>query len=217
MFDLGADPLQIETRLSSDPKLRVLVEMRPGLRVPGAWDGFEVAVRAVLGEGLMVSGANPSAERLVRGFGKTLATPREGLTHLFPRPETLAHADLSLAGIRGKKAATVRALARAACAKALTFRGARTLEDTISRLRTVSGVGESMAHYIAMRAHGEPDAFPSTERGLRQSMGDDVSPAEMVRLAEQWRPWRAYAAMHLWAAYRSGTARTPPFSEITLV
>src|ERR1700680_4732201 len=89
MFDLGADPLQIETRLSRDSRLRALVEMRPGLRVPGAWDGFEVAVRAVLGEGLTVSDANPSAERLVRGFGKALVTPLEGLTHLFPRPEIL--------------------------------------------------------------------------------------------------------------------------------
>jgi AraC family transcriptional regulator of adaptative response / DNA-3-methyladenine glycosylase II len=204
MFDLGADPLQIETRLSGDSRLRALVEMRLGLRVPGAWDGFEAAVRAVLGEGLTIRDTNPLAERLVRGFGKALVTSLEGLTHLFPRPEMLADMDLSLAGLRGKKAATVRALARATCAKELTFGASRTLEDTISRLRRVSGIGESMAHYIAMRAFGEPDAFPTDELALRQSIGDDVSPAEMARLAEQWRPWRAYAAMHLMVAYGEG-------------
>jgi AraC family transcriptional regulator of adaptative response / DNA-3-methyladenine glycosylase II len=210
MFDLGADPLQIETRLSADSRLRTLVETRPGLRVPGAWDGFEVAVRAILGQGLTVIDAIPRAEQLVRVFGKPLATSFEGLTHLFPRPEVLADADLSLAGIHGRKAANLRALACAAHAKELTFEASRTLEDTISRLRTISGVGDSMAHYIALRAFGEPDAFPGAERGLRQSPGDDgvsASLAEIVRMAESWRPWRAYAAMHLWAAYSSRDVR----------
>jgi AraC family transcriptional regulator of adaptative response / DNA-3-methyladenine glycosylase II len=206
MFDVGADPLQIETRLSGDSTLRPLVQLKPGLRVPGAWDGFEIAVRAVLGQGLAASDANPRAERLVLAFGTPLATSFEGLTHLFPRPEVLADADLSMAGIRGKKAATLRALAGATCAKQLTFEASRTLEDTISRLRSINGVGESMAHYIAMRAFGEPDAFPCAEKGLIQSPGDarvSTSPAEMVRMAEQWRPWRAYAAMHLWTADNS--------------
>jgi AraC family transcriptional regulator, regulatory protein of adaptative response / DNA-3-methyladenine glycosylase II len=116
----------------------------------------------------------------------------------------LADADLSIAGIGGKKAATLRALARATCAKELTFVASRTLEETISGLRAISGVGESTAHYIAMRAFGEPDAFPCTGKGLVQSPGDDdaasTSPAEMVRIAERWRPWRAYAAMHLFTA-----------------
>jgi AraC family transcriptional regulator, regulatory protein of adaptative response / DNA-3-methyladenine glycosylase II len=202
-FDLGADPLQIETRLAGDSRLRTLVETRPGLRVPGAWDGFEVAVKAILGEGLMAIAANPPAERLVRAFGKPVATSFEGLTHLFPRPEVLANVDLAVAGIRGKNAATVRVLARAICAKALTFEASRTLEDTIARLCTISGVGESMAHYIAMRAFGEPDAFPCGQSAAGQSESDDgvsTSHAETARMAERWRPWRAYAAMHLWAA-----------------
>jgi AraC family transcriptional regulator of adaptative response / DNA-3-methyladenine glycosylase II len=201
-FDLGADPLQIETRLSRDSRLRTLVGTRPGLRVPGAWDGFEVAVKAILGEGLMAIAANPRAERLVRAFGKPLATSFEGLTHLFPRPEVLANVDLAVAGIRGKKAATVHVLARAICAKELTFEASRTLEDTIARLCTISGVGESMAHYIAMRAFGEPDAFPCGQAAAGQSESDGVSTshAETARMAERWRPWRAYAAMHLWAA-----------------
>jgi AraC family transcriptional regulator of adaptative response / DNA-3-methyladenine glycosylase II len=191
MFDLGADVLQIETRLSGDSRLRTLVGTRPGLRVPGAWDGFEVAVKAVLGEGLTVIDANPRAERLVRAFGKPLGTSCEGLTHLFPRPEVLADADLSRAGIRAKQASTVRGLARATCAKELTFEASRTLEDTVARLCTIRGVSESMAQYIAMRAFGEPDAFPCAETGRGQSP---------MRMAERWRPWRAYAAMHLWAA-----------------
>jgi AraC family transcriptional regulator of adaptative response / DNA-3-methyladenine glycosylase II len=167
--------------------------------VPGAWDGFEIAVRAVLGQRLTAIDANPPAEHLVRVFGSPLSTPCEGLTHLFPRPAVLADADLSAAGIRGKRAAALRALARATCAKKLTFEGSPALEDTISRLRTISGVGESMAHYIAMRAFGEPDAFPA-ETALAQGPGDDgiaTSAVEMTRLAERWRPWRAYAAMHL--------------------
>jgi AraC family transcriptional regulator of adaptative response / DNA-3-methyladenine glycosylase II len=210
MFDLGADPLQIETRLSVDPWLRTLVEMRPGLRVPGAWDGFEVAIGAILGQGRNVIDGDPRAERLVRAFGKPLATALAGLTHLFPRPEVLADADLSTAGIRGTEAATIRAVARAVCAKELTFQSSRTLEDTISRLCAISGVGESMAHYIAMRAFGEPDAFPSADTGLGQSPSEEAvstSPAEMMRMAEQWRPWRAYAVMHLWAASRSRDVR----------
>jgi AraC family transcriptional regulator, regulatory protein of adaptative response / DNA-3-methyladenine glycosylase II len=180
-----------------------LVETRPGLRVPGTWDGFEIAVKAILGEGLTVVDAGPRAERLVRAFGKPLATSFEGLTHLFPRPDVLANADLSITGIRGKKAATVRGLARAICANELTFEVSRTLEETIARLCTLKGVGESMAHYIAMRAFGEPDAFPRADTGPEQSAGDDgmsSSPVEIVRMAERWRPWRAYAAMHLWAA-----------------
>jgi AraC family transcriptional regulator of adaptative response / DNA-3-methyladenine glycosylase II len=203
IFDLGADPLQIETRLSGDSRLRTLVETRPGLRVPGTWDGFEMAVKAILGEGLTAIDANPRAERLVRAFGTPLATSFEGLTHLFPRPDVLVNADLSKAGIRGRKAATVRALARAICANELTFEASRTLDETIARLSALSGVGESMAHYIAMRAFGEPDAFPCADAGPGPMTRDDgvsSSPVEMVRLAERWRPWRAYAAMHLWAA-----------------
>jgi AraC family transcriptional regulator, regulatory protein of adaptative response / DNA-3-methyladenine glycosylase II len=201
IFDLGADPFQIDTCLSGDSRLRRLVEARPGLRVPGAWDGFEIAVRTILGQRLTAIDASSRVERLVRAFGNPITTSCEGLTHLFPRPAVLAGADLSAAGIRGKTAASLRALAGATCAKKLTFEGSRTLEDTISRLRTISGVGESMAHYIAMRTFGEPDAFPA-EAALGHSAGDDgvSTPVEMVRLAERWRPWRAYAAMHLWAS-----------------
>jgi AraC family transcriptional regulator of adaptative response / DNA-3-methyladenine glycosylase II len=147
--------------------------------------------------------ANPGAERLVRAFGRPLATSGEGLTHVFPRPDVLVNADLAMAGIRGRKAATIRALARAICANELTFEASRTLEETIARLSALSGVGESMAHYIAMRAFGEPDAFPWADTGPGQMTRDDGvsrSPVEIVRMAERWRPWRAYAAMHLWAA-----------------
>jgi AraC family transcriptional regulator of adaptative response / DNA-3-methyladenine glycosylase II len=214
MFDLGADPLQIDTCLSGDSSLRRLVEARPGLRVPGAWDGFEIAVRAVLGQRLTAIDANRPAARLVRVFGNPLSTAGEDLTHLFPRPAVLAEADLSAAGIRGKKAATLRALARATCAKQLTFEGSARLEDTISRLRMISGVGEAMAHYIAMRAFGEPDAFPA-ETALRQIAGDgaSISSVEMVGLAERWRPWRAYAAMHLYHPALKARAHSPLAGE----
>lgn len=206
MFDLGADPLQVESHLSTDSRLRPLVERRPGLRLPGAWDGFEVAVRAILGQGLMVTHGQLQAERLVHRFGKPVVTSWADLTHLFPRPEVLVDADLSTAGIRGRKAATICAMARAVCAKTLTFDASRSLDETISRLRTIRGVGESMAHYIAMRAFGEPDAFPYSETGGRENADDGVrgSSEELGRIAEGWRPWRAYGAMHLWAACAAG-------------
>lgn len=203
IFDLGADPLQIASHLSRDPRLKTLLDARPGLRVPGVWDGFELAVRAVLGQQLTVRDSSLLVARLVRNFGRPVETSVEGLTHLFPRPEVLADADLSCAGIRGACAGGIRTLARAVCKRELAFEASKTLEDTLSRLRAIRGTGERKAHYIAMRAFGEPDAFPSADLGLRRSVGNrrsPVSPAELVRLAETWRPWRAYAAMHLWAA-----------------
>jgi len=127
----------------------------------------------------------------------------DGLTHLFPRPEDLADAELAPLGIARESAAAVNALARWLCNKEYTYDASRTLQETISRLSAIDGIGEGMAHYIAMRASGEPDAFPTDDRGLRRALGTGeipASPEQIVSLAEAWRPWRAYAAMHLWAA-----------------
>lgn len=203
IFDLGADPLQIASHLSQDPRLKPLLSVQPGLRVPGVWDGFEVAVRAALGQRLTVVDSNAVAGELVRNFGRPVETSVDGLTHLFPRPEDLADANLAPLGIARECAASVNALARSLSNKEFTFDASRTLQETISRLSAVDGIGEEMAHYIAMRTSGEPDAFPSDDRGLRRALGTGDSPAsseQIVSLAEAWRPWRAYAAMHLWAA-----------------
>jgi AraC family transcriptional regulator of adaptative response / DNA-3-methyladenine glycosylase II len=203
VFDLAADPLQIASHLSRDPKLKPLLEQQPGLRVPGAWDGFEVAVRAVLGQRLTFVDSRAVAGTLVQKFGRPIETRVAGLTHLFPRPEDLAEADLASLGIARKCAASIRALARALRDNEFTFESSRALQETISRLSAIGGVGDEMAHYIAMRASGEPDAFPLDYRALSRGLGNGDTPAsaeQLSSIAEEWRPWRAYAAMHLWAA-----------------
>ncbi len=200
IFDLGADPLRIVEDLSRDQRLKPLLDRRPGLRVPGVWDGFELAVHVILGEQLTAAASTALAGRLVRHFGQPFQTSTQGLTHLFPRPKDLAAADLSRAGIRGARAATLHALARAVCSGKLTFTASMTLEEAIPRISNIPGIGESAANYIAMRALGEPDAFPFADPGLRSGLGTGGNPAsaqEVLRIAEGWRPWRAYAAMHV--------------------
>ncbi len=202
LFDLAADPLQIAGHLSQDPRLKPLLNSHPGLRVPGAWDGFEVAVRAALGQRLTVVDSNSLAGKLVRNFGRPIETSVEGLTHLFPRPEDLADAELTPLAMPRKCAASINAFARALSNKEFSFESLRTLQETISRLSAIEGVGEEMAHYIAMRASGEPDAFPLDCRSLMRGpwKGEiPATPGQLRNLTEPWRPWRAYAAMHLWA------------------
>jgi len=217
IFDLSADPVLITGHLSRDPRLKPHLEAFPGLRVPGVWDGFELGVRAILGQQLTVIDSNLVAERLVRTFGKPVKTSLKGLTHLFPRPEDLAGADLSIAGIHGTRGKVIQAFARSVCEKDLKFEAPKTLGDTVARVCAAQGVDEQVANYVAMRAFAEPDAFPSSDAGLRRRLaagGVPVSQAEIQRIAETWRPWRAYAVMYLWAAdaagpsYKGGAAKS---------
>jgi AraC family transcriptional regulator of adaptative response / DNA-3-methyladenine glycosylase II len=184
IFDLSADPFQIASQLSRDPTLRPLLAAAPGLRVPGIWDGFEAAVRAILGECLTDQAPRAALARLVRTFGRQVTTSVAGLTLLFPGAHDLAEADLRAAGIGAEAASQIRALARAVLNGGLAFDASMNLEEAIARVRVVPGITPSMADYIAMRAFGEPDAFPV--------------PAK--RSTECWRPWRAYAAMYLCSA-----------------
>ncbi len=207
LFDLGADPLQIETDLRADRDLARYIDARPGVRVPGAWDPFEVAVRAILGQQVSVKGATTLAGRLVRSFGKPVeradALP---LTHLFPSPEVLANADVGSIGLPRQRANAVRALAAAVAERRLPLDGALELDDIVAKLQELPGVGEWTAQYIAMRALAEPDAFPGGDLGLRKAMGRRGEPVPAARLrarAERWRPWRAYAAMWLWLGLSS--------------
>jgi AraC family transcriptional regulator of adaptative response / DNA-3-methyladenine glycosylase II len=200
IFDLSADPIQIASHLSTDTILGGLIKLHPGLRVPGAWDGFEVAVLAVLGQKLTTNGPKRLVGRFVQMFGTPVDTPVRGLKFLFPRPEVLAHADLSKAGISDGGARTIRKLASSSMRKRLSCAISRTLEQAVSELKEICGIDESMANYIAMRAFGEPDAFPFEESGLRRRLAEGrpiVSTAQATVLAERWRPWRAYAAMQL--------------------
>jgi len=189
IFDLDADPFQIASRLSCDPRLKPTVTAHPGIRVPGIWDGFEAAVRAALGERLADEAPRAALAKLARTFGRPVTASIHGLTHAFPRPEDLAEADLGAAQIRGAAASRIRALARAVSQRVLTFDASMDLHDAVARVRVVPGIGEEMAAYIAMRAFGEPDAFP-------------IAAAKIPRAVECWRPWRAYAAMYLYGRYQ---------------
>jgi len=207
VFDLAADPEVIGAHLAEDPALAPLVAARPGLRVAGAWDGFELAVRALLGQQITVTAAVGIAGKLVATYGKPLAGAIlgfDGLTHVFPAPERLAENDLSTLGLTRSRAAALGSLARAVMADPEIFGPRRSLDEAILNLRALPGIGEWTAQYIAMREMREPDAFPAADIGLMRAMADRKgrrpSPGELLARAERWRPWRAYAAQHLWAS-----------------
>jgi AraC family transcriptional regulator, regulatory protein of adaptative response / DNA-3-methyladenine glycosylase II len=203
VFDLAADAQAISGHLAHDPLLAPLVAARPGLRVPGAWDGFELAIRAVLGQQITVAAARSLAGRLVASHGRPLAEPSGDLTHIFPTPEALAAADLSRFGVPRSRANTLIAVASAAVADAQLFGDQSELPAAVERLRAIRGVGEWTAQYIALRQLRQPDAFPGTDlgllRGLASRIGRKAQPRELLELAEKWRPWRAYAAQYLWS------------------
>ena len=208
VFDLGADPEAIAGHLGQDPILAPLVQDRPGLRLPGAWDGFELAMRAVLGQQITVPGAVRLAARLVAAYGDRLAEPDGELTHVFPAPEALAVADLASLGMPRSRAGTLSAVAAAAIADPHLFDATCGLDEAVKRLRAIRGVGEWTAQYIALRQLREPDAFPAADIGLLRGMaaldGRLYTSSDLLQRAEAWRPWRGYAAQHLWAA--SGAA-----------
>lgn len=195
LFDLEADPARIGAHLKRDPDLKPLVAARPGLRVPGAWDPFELAVRAILGQQVTVKGATTLAARLVARFGTPLETPAGGLTHLFPTPAQLAEAELTGIGLPRARAQALRSLAEATVRDGSLW-APRGLDDAVRGLCELPGIGPWTAQYIAMRALNEPDAFPEGDLGLVRALGVDA--AALRARADRWRPWRAYAAMHLW-------------------
>ncbi len=196
MFDLNADWAAISRGLRTDPELAKRLAIHPGLRVPGCWNGFELAVRAILGQQITVKGATALAGRIVKAFGQPF--PEAGnLTHLFPAPEVLADANLASIGMPQARAETIRALARSVCNGRINFDGIVDSDAFLTRLGEIPGIGRWTAQYVAMRALGEPDAFPSGDLGLLRALTLE-SAAELERRAESWRPWRAYAAMYLW-------------------
>ena len=196
MFDLNADWMDIARTLGNDPDLVKRLEVAPGLRVPGAWDGFELAVRAILGQQITVKGATTLAGRIVKLFGQPFSSS-DGLTHLFPSPEVLADADLTRAGLTKARASTIRALACAVCDHTICFDGITNSDEFLAKLLEITGIGTWTAQYIAMRALREPDAFPAGDIALIRAL-HLTDARELERRAELWRPWRAYAAMYLW-------------------
>jgi len=207
LFDLSADPRAINAQLAEDRLLAPLVAARPGLRVPGDWDGFELAVRAVLGQQITGAVAVGLAGKLVAHCGLPLSgtgLDMEGLTHVFPRPEDLASVDLTAFGMPPVSAAALTSLAAAVVANPQMLGTGRSLTECVTRLRALPGIGEWTAQYIAMREFREPDAFPAGDIGLLRALtdaeGKRATHREVLARAERWRPWRAYAAQHLWAA-----------------
>ena len=190
VLDLAADPAEIAAVLGRDPLLAARVRALPGLRVPGAWDGFELAVRAVLGQQVSVRGAMTVAGRLVQRFGEPLPHPDGELTHAFPTADALAEADVAAVGMPHARAATIRRIARAVAAGELDLRPTASFDETRRLLTEIPGIGPWTVEYVAMRALADPDAFPAGDLWLRRALpsGD----------AEAWRPWRAYGAFYLW-------------------
>jgi AraC family transcriptional regulator, regulatory protein of adaptative response / DNA-3-methyladenine glycosylase II len=199
MFDLAADPAKITVALGSDPLIGQLVKNRPGLRIPGAWDGFECAVRAILGQQVSVSVGSTLVRRLVMRFGRRISPPHEALTHLFPRPADLAHVNLGVVGIPKARAHALQALALATARGELTFN--RSASETAEALAALPGIGKWTAEYVALRALYEPDAFPASDLVLRRAAamnGTPLTARTLEQRANAWRPWRGYAAMHIW-------------------
>ncbi|WP_454829748.1 AlkA N-terminal domain-containing protein [Pseudoxanthomonas wuyuanensis] len=212
MFDLDADPQAIAKALSVDTRLRPLLKKRPGLRLPSGWDGFEIAVRAIVGQQVSVAAARTVTSRLAQRFGTVLPTPfSPELVHLFPTPEALADADLTAIGLTRARAATVNTVARALLDGRVDFRTERTLEDLVSRWVALPGIGPWTANYIALRATGHPDAFPADDLVLQKAVptdGSRMTAKALTSRAESWRPWRAYAVIQLWRDSMPA-ARTP--------
>jgi 3-methyladenine DNA glycosylase/8-oxoguanine DNA glycosylase len=183
-FDLDADPRPISEHLAKSQLLRRVVARHAGLRVPKSWDPFELAVRAMLGQQVTVKGASTLAGRLVERFGA-------------PDAAILADADLAVIGLPKARAETMRGFARAVCDRRIRFDGAVPSQEMIGRMCELPGIGPWTANYIAMRALGDPDAFPASDLGLLKA-ARITSPRKLEKLAERWRPWRSYAAMYLW-------------------
>jgi AraC family transcriptional regulator of adaptative response / DNA-3-methyladenine glycosylase II len=213
VFDLDADPATIAAGLSSDPLVAGALQRLPGVRIAGAWDPFELGVRAILGQQVTVGGATTLAGRLVERFGTPVpGLEPMGLTHRFPTPETVAAADLTVIGLPTRRAAAIQSFAASIATGTLRLDASAGLDQTVTQLCTLPGVGQWTAHYIAMRACGERDAFPSGDLGLRRALAtESVAPAaaDVEARSEAWRPWRAYAAMLLWLEGRSRIDRSP--------
>jgi AraC family transcriptional regulator, regulatory protein of adaptative response / DNA-3-methyladenine glycosylase II len=205
-FDLDANPAVIEAHLRHDPLLARHVEAMPGLRVPGAFDAFELAVRAVLGQQVSVAGASTLCGRLVRRFGDPVDTPFAQVSHHFPQAELLAAAelaDIAQIGLPKTRAQTIRNLAIFAAEGGLQMPPGVALDDAIARLKTVRGIGDWTAHYIALRALRFPDAFPAGDLGLQKAAAETsgrLTEKQLVAHAAGWSPWRGYAALALWMA-----------------
>jgi AraC family transcriptional regulator of adaptative response / DNA-3-methyladenine glycosylase II len=206
LFDLDANPQVIAAHLQRDPRLRQLLAQKPGLRVPGAFDGFELALRAVLGQQVSVKAATTLFGRFCRAYGVPLSTPHAVLSHCGPQAEHIAAAgveEIAALGLPRSRAVTVRSLARAVSERKVRLEPGHDHAAILAELKELPGIGDWTAQYVAMRALRDPDAFPASDLGIYRSLGVS-KPGAALAAAEAWRPWRAYATMYLWQGYGAG-------------
>ncbi|EJM56528.1 DNA-3-methyladenine glycosylase family protein [Pseudomonas sp. GM48] len=202
MFDLDADLSTIHRHLAVDPLMARLIAERPGLRVPGAWDGLELAIRAVLGQQITVVAAIRLAGKLLAQYGVPLSSPQPGLSHVFPTAEVLAGADLATLGMPKSRGRTLSGVAQALLDDPRLFESGR--EGGVARLLALHGIGDWTAQYIALRQLREMDGFPNGDVGLINALaaleGGRVTAKQLLLRAECWRPYRGYAAQLLWTS-----------------
>jgi AraC family transcriptional regulator, regulatory protein of adaptative response / DNA-3-methyladenine glycosylase II len=203
-FDLDADPMAIDAALSRDPAVAPLVARLPGIRVPGTFDGFELVVRAIFGQQVSVAGARTSLGRLVQTAGTPLERPNGAVTHLFPTAERVASLPPEAFGMPRARAETIRRVAELVARGELDLSGEAHPGEALRALGELPGIGPWTLGYVAMRALRDPDAFMAGDLGVRkgfEALGLPSAPQDLLERAERWRPWRAYAVMHLWNAH----------------
>ena len=206
LFDLDADAEQITEVLARDPLLARQIERAPGVRLPGAWDPFEYALRAILGQQISVAAATTIAGRVVARYGESFEDAAGREHHLFPTPAQLANADFEGLGLTRARARTLREFVAATLDGRVDF-DEPDLEAWCAEVTQLPGIGDWTAQYIAMRGLSMPDAFPASDLGILQALGadgDKAKPRQALERAEQWRPWRAYAALLLWQSLHTG-------------
>jgi AraC family transcriptional regulator of adaptative response / DNA-3-methyladenine glycosylase II len=212
LLDLDADPVAVCDQLSSDEVLAPLVEKAPGRRVPRAVDAAEMAVRAVIGQQVSTAAAQTHGSRLAERYGEPVDDQWGGLTRLFPDMAVLAETDVAALAMPASRRQSVLALARAVASGVLDLGAGADWEVARSELATLPGVGPWTVEIVAMRGLGDPDAFTPTDLGVRQASataGLPSSPAALIKRAERWRPWRAYAVQYLWATSDHAINRIP--------
>jgi len=205
LFDLKADSKEIDRFFGKDPLLKKVVKHNPGTRVTGCWDGLEVTVRAILGQQVTVKAATTLAGRVAQRYGDNYACKSEYLTRVFPSAERLAEADLNGMGIVGQRISAIRTVAEKIANGEILFDGVLETDDFVRRVCEIKGIGDWTAHYIALRVLSDPDAFPYSDLILRRAATDNqdtLTPKALLKQAEVWRPWRAYAVILLWKHYQ---------------
>jgi AraC family transcriptional regulator of adaptative response / DNA-3-methyladenine glycosylase II len=204
IFDLDAPVAEIEKTLKKDRKLAALLKAHKGIRVPGAWDGFELAVRAILGQQISVAAATTLAGRIAKRYGGALKldnqSPESSLATIFPTPVRLSRARFNDIGLVKSRAATIRSLSVAVIRGDINFDFSQDPDEFCEKMKSIKGIGDWTAQYVAMRVLKHPDAFPTADLGLLKAIEapERVSPSTLTQRAENWRPWRAYAALLLW-------------------